>query len=130
MKHSLLLDARIACFINIILARFYLIEWEYSLTKQMKISIVLMEKEGEQMTLEEQIKFCEEKAKNIKLKTEPQTFIDIKKNLEKIEAVRELREDISKKCVEETSNGIFRNRPLLDADCILIILDEISKEGE
>lgn len=36
------------------------------------------------MTLDEQISFCEEKIKNIKLKTEPQTFIDIKNSLEKL----------------------------------------------
>lgn len=36
------------------------------------------------MTLDEQISFCEEKSKNIKLKTEPQTFIDIKNSLEKL----------------------------------------------
>lgn len=36
------------------------------------------------MTLDEQISFCEGKIKNIKLKTEPQTFIDIKNSLEKL----------------------------------------------
>lgn len=36
------------------------------------------------MTLDEQISFCEEKSKNIKLKTEPQTFADIKNSLEKL----------------------------------------------
>lgn len=36
------------------------------------------------MTLDEQISFCEEKSKNIKLKTEPQTFIDIKNSLVKL----------------------------------------------
>lgn len=36
------------------------------------------------MTLDEQISFCEEKIKNIKLKTEPQTFVDIKNSLEKL----------------------------------------------
>ena len=38
----------------------------------------------EHMTLDEQISFCEEKSKNIKLKAEPQTFIDIKNSLEKL----------------------------------------------
>ena len=38
----------------------------------------------EHMTLDEQISFCEEKSKNIKLKTKPQTFIDIKNSLEKL----------------------------------------------
>ena len=36
------------------------------------------------MTLDEQISFCEEKSKNIKLKAEPQTFVDIKNSLEKL----------------------------------------------
>ena len=39
---------------------------------------------SEHMTLDEQISFCEEKSKNIKLKAEPQTFIDIKNSLEKL----------------------------------------------
>lgn len=38
----------------------------------------------EHMTLDEQISFCEEKSKNIKLNAEPQTFIDIKNSLEKL----------------------------------------------
>ena len=40
--------------------------------------------EREHMTLDEQISFCEEKSKNIKLKAEPQTFVDIKNSLEKL----------------------------------------------
>lgn len=36
------------------------------------------------MTLDEQISFCEEKSKNIKLKAEPQMFVDIKNSLEKL----------------------------------------------
>ena len=42
----------------------------------------------EHMTLDEQISFCEEKSKNIKLKAEPQTFIDIKDSLEKLKELR------------------------------------------
>jgi len=42
------------------------------------------------MNLQEQIAFCEEKSKNIKLKTEPQTFVDIKANLEKLEKIETL----------------------------------------
>ena len=38
----------------------------------------------EHMTLDEQISFGEEKSKNIKLKAEPQTFVDIKNSLEKL----------------------------------------------
>ena len=41
----------------------------------------------EHMTLNEQISFCEEKYKNIKLKAEPQTFVDIKNSLEKLKTV-------------------------------------------
>ena len=44
----------------------------------------------EHMTLDEQISFCEEKSKNIKLKAEPQTFIDIKNSLEKLKELREV----------------------------------------
>lgn len=40
------------------------------------------------MTLDEQISFCEEKSKNIKLKAEPQTFVDIKNSLEKLKELR------------------------------------------
>ena len=42
----------------------------------------------EHMTLDEQISFCEEKSKNIKLKAEPQTFVDIKNSLEKLKELR------------------------------------------
>lgn len=42
----------------------------------------------EHMTLDEQISFCEEKSKNIKLKADPQTFIDIKNSLEKLKELR------------------------------------------
>ena len=43
---------------------------------------------SEHMTLDEQISFCEEKSKNIKLKAKPQTFIDIKNSLEKLKELR------------------------------------------
>ena len=42
----------------------------------------------EHMTLDEQISFCEEKSKNIKLKTKPQTFVDIKNGIEKLKELR------------------------------------------
>ena len=42
----------------------------------------------EHMTLDEQISFCEERSKNIKLKAEPQTFVDIKNSLEKLKELR------------------------------------------
>lgn len=44
------------------------------------------------MNLDEQIDFCKEKAKNIKLRTEPQTFIDIRQSLEEFKHFRELAE--------------------------------------
>ena len=52
----------------------------------------------EHMTLDEQISFCEEKSKNIKLKAEPQTFIDIKNSLEKLKELR------GKKMTDKQSN--------------------------
>ena len=42
----------------------------------------------EHMTLDEQISFCEEKSKNIKLKAEPQTVVDIKKKKKKLKELR------------------------------------------
>lgn len=44
------------------------------------------------MNLNEQIDFCKEKTKNIKLRTEPQTFIDIWQSLEELKCFRELAE--------------------------------------
>ena len=40
------------------------------------------------MTIDEAIKFCEEKSKNIKLKTEPQTFVEITKYLKENRALK------------------------------------------
>ena len=40
------------------------------------------------MTIDEAIEFCEEKSKNIKLKTEPQTFVDITKYLKENEQLK------------------------------------------
>ena len=42
------------------------------------------------MNINEQIDFCKEKTKNIKLRTEPQTFIDIWQSLEELKCFREL----------------------------------------
>lgn len=36
------------------------------------------------MTIDEQIAFCEEKSKSIKLKAEPQTFVDIAESLKRL----------------------------------------------
>lgn len=40
------------------------------------------------MTIDEAISFCDKKSKNIKLKAEPQTFIDIKEMLEELKCHR------------------------------------------
>lgn len=48
------------------------------------------------MTLDEQIAFCEEKSKNIKLKAEPQVFIDIKECLEELKEIRGCISEIGK----------------------------------
>ena len=40
------------------------------------------------MTIDEAIKFCYKKAKNIKLKAEPQVFIDIAELLEELKATK------------------------------------------
>ena len=50
---------------------------------------------SEHMTLDEQISFCEEKSKNIKLKAKPQTFVDIKNSLEKL---KELKVNLCLEC--------------------------------
>ena len=46
------------------------------------------------MTIDEAIKFCYEKAKNIKLKAEPQVFIDIAELLEELKDYREHNEKL------------------------------------
>lgn len=48
------------------------------------------------MTLDEQIAFCEEKSKNIKLKAESQVFIDIKACLEELKEIRGCISEIGK----------------------------------
>jgi hypothetical protein len=40
------------------------------------------------MTIDEAIKFCHEKSENIKLKAEPQVFIDIAEWLEELKAIK------------------------------------------
>ena len=48
------------------------------------------------MTLEEQIQFCKAEAENIKLKTEPKTFIDITKSLEELNDIKQIAESNKK----------------------------------
>ena len=40
------------------------------------------------MTIDDAIKFCEEKSENIKLKTEPQTFVEIANYLKENRALK------------------------------------------
>lgn len=40
------------------------------------------------MTIDEAIKFCEEKSKNIKMKAEPQVFIQLAEWLEELKAIK------------------------------------------
>ena len=62
----------------------------------------------EHMTLDEQISFCEEKSKNIKLKAKPQTFIDIKNSLEKLKELRG-EEKISCNCQHNSNSRVKVN---------------------
>ena len=66
------------------------------------------------MTLDEQISFCEEKSKNIKLKAEPQTFVDIKNSLEKL---KNSWIPCSDRVPEEPEEN-----PLFDGKCLEIYL--------
>ncbi len=56
------------------------------------------------MTLDEQISFCEKKSKNIKLKAEPQTFVDIKNSLEKLKELRGGIDDVHACNCQHNSN--------------------------
>ena len=40
------------------------------------------------------IKFCDEKSKNIKLKAEPQVFVEIKQALEELKAIKQCKSDV------------------------------------
>lgn len=50
------------------------------------------------MNIDEAISFCYEKSENIKLKTEPQTFIDIATMLEELKDFRKGRADAIDDC--------------------------------
>ncbi|CDD64975.1 unknown [Firmicutes bacterium CAG:882] len=63
------------------------------------------------MTIDEQIAFCEEKSKSIKLKAEPQTFVDIAKSLKRLREYEQndgvvLLKDIYNKAVDDTVKSI------------------------
>ena len=44
---------------------------------------------ADKMLIDGLIKFCDEKSKNIKLKAEPQVFVEIKQALEELKALKE-----------------------------------------
>lgn len=72
--------------------------WEgYEVEGQMDISEFLDDK-GENMAdnmlIDGLIKFCDEKSKNIKLKAEPQVFIEIKQALEELKAIKQWKSDV------------------------------------
>ena len=69
---------------------------------------------SEHMTLDEQISFCEEKSKNIKLKAEPQTFVYIKNSLEKLKNPWIL---VSERLPEEPEEN-----PVFDGKCLEVYL--------
>lgn len=81
------------------------------------------------MTLDEQIAFCEEKSKNIKLKAEPQTFVDI------AESLKQLRE-YKRSTVALLLNGIYNKavddtvEAVKEAYEFVVIEEEIDKIGE
>lgn len=63
------------------------------------------------MTIDEQIAFCEEKSKNIKLKAEPQTFVGIAESLKRLKeyersSVALLLNGIYNKAVDDTVKSI------------------------
>ena len=65
--------------------------WEgYEVEGQMDISEFLDKGENmaDKMLIDGLIKFCDEKSKNIKLKAEPQVFVEIKQALEELRAIK------------------------------------------
>ena len=50
---------------------------------------------ADKMLIDGLIKFCDEKSKNIKLKAEPQVFIEIKQALEELKTLKDIDEDLS-----------------------------------
>ena len=59
---------------------------------------------ADRMLIDGLIKFCDEKSKNIKLKAEPQVFIEIKQALEELKALKE--KSVAKKVISR--NSIYR----------------------
>lgn len=81
------------------------------------------------MTVDEQIAFCEEKSKNIKLKAEPQTFVDIAESLKRLKeyersSVALLLNGIYNKAVDDTVEAVK------EAYEFVIIEEEIDEIGK
>ncbi len=81
------------------------------------------------MTLDEQIAFCEEKSKNIKLKAEPQTFVDIAESLKRLRQYKRstvalLLNGIYNKAVDDTVEAVK------EAYEFVIIEEEIDEIGK
>lgn len=78
------------------------------------------------MNLDKQIAFCKEKSKNIKLRTEPKTFVDIAESLEKLKRYENLdflkSEQIRNKAIDDFVLALCgrtdRGNSTLDEDCI------------
>ena len=49
---------------------------------------------ADNMLIDGLIKFCDEKSKNIKLKAEPQVFVEIKQALEELKAIKQWKSDV------------------------------------
>ena len=49
---------------------------------------------ADRMLIDGLIKFCDEKSKNIKLKAEPQVFVEIKQALEELKAIKQWKSDV------------------------------------
>jgi len=81
------------------------------------------------MTIDEQIAFCEEKSKNIKLKAELQTFVDIAESLKRLREYKRstvalLLNGIYNKAVDDTVEAVK------EAYEFVVIEEEINEIGE
>lgn len=81
------------------------------------------------MTIDEQIAFCEKKSKNIKLKAEPQTFVDIAESLKRLREYKRstvalLLNGIYNKAVDDTVEAVK------EAYEFVIIEEEIDEIGK
>lgn len=82
------------------------------------------------MNLNEQIDFCKEKTKNIKLRTEPQTFIDIWQSLEELKCFRELAEQgilLQLPCAPGTPVYRFSGKRIIQNNFCILDYYEVGK---